>query len=85
MFCIFCIFLFSNAGCRNIQQKIVADSCSECRCHRIMNDDLGGMAHRSGYCKIDFRGQAPERLTLNKVLYDSPENGQKQRELFGIV
>ena len=50
-----------------------------------MNDDLGGMAHRSGYCKIDFRGQAPERLTLNKVLYDSPENGQKQRELFGIV
>ena len=30
------------------------------------------------------QGKAPERLTLNKVLYGFPENWQEQRELFGI-
>ena len=34
--------------------------------------------------RLILEGKAPERLTLNKVLYGFPENWQEQRELFGI-
>ena len=34
--------------------------------------------------RLILEGKAPERLTLNKVLYGLPENWQEQRKLFGI-
>ena len=34
--------------------------------------------------RLILEGKAPERFTLNKVLYGFPENWQEQRELFGI-
>ena len=34
--------------------------------------------------RLILEGKAPERLTLNKVLYGFPENWQEQRKLFGI-
>lgn len=34
--------------------------------------------------RLILEGKAPERFTLNKVLYGFPESWQEQRELFGI-